>query len=162
MTIGERIKQARKAKGLTQEELAEKLGCTKQSIAQYEKGRRSPKIDGLIKIAESLNIPTSDLLGEPRPTTQTDHTESRLNQLMEECGELISTAARYRRHLHGDRTLNEKYTERKLIADITEEIADVTLVMSDIRRELGISEEELYEVINEKMKRTEGLYEIQE
>ena len=86
-----------------------------------------------------------------------DHTESRLNQLMEECGELISTAARYRRHLHGDRTLNEKYTERKLIADITEEIADVTLVMSDVRRELGISEEELFEVINAKMERTEGL-----
>jgi len=156
MTIGERIKEARKKKGLTQEELAGKLGCTKQSIAQYEKGRRSPKIDGLIKIAEALNIPVSDLLGEPRPTTPHDHTESRLNQLMEECGELISTAARYRRHLRGDRTLNEKYTERKLVADITEEMADVTLVMSDIRRALGVSEEEMYKVINEKMKRTEG------
>ena len=81
--------------------------------------------------------------------------DNRLNQLMEECGELISASARYRRHLHGDRTLNEKYTERKLIADITEEIADVTLVASDVRRALGISEEELYKVINEKMKRTE-------
>ena len=82
-------------------------------------------------------------------------TDNRLNQLMEECGELISASARYRRHLHGDRTLNEKYTGRKLIADITEEMADVTLVMSDVRRAMGISEEELYEVINAKMKRTE-------
>ena len=157
MTIGERIKQARKAKGLKQKELAEKIGMTPQSICRYEADGRRPKADAMLKIAEVLGVRISDLLGEPRPTTQTDHTESRLNQLMEECGELISTAARYRRHLHGDRTLNEKYTERKLIADITEEIADVTLVMSDVRRELGISEEELYGKINEKMKRTEGL-----
>lgn len=155
MTIGERIKQVRKAKGMKRRELAEKIGTTPQTICRYEADGRIPKADTVIKIAEVLNIPTSDLLGEPRPTTPTNHTEARLNQLVEECGELISTAARYRRHLHGDRTLNEKYTERKLIADITEEIADVTLVMSDIRRALGISEEELYGVINEKMKRTE-------
>lgn len=157
MTIGERIKKARKAKGIKQRKLAEKIGTTPQTICRYESDGRRPKTDTMLKIAEVLGVPTSDLLGEPRPTTPHDHTESRLNQLMEECGELISTAARYRRHLHGDRTLNEKYTERKLTQDITEEIADVTLVMSDVRRELGISEEELYGKINEKMKRTEEL-----
>ena len=155
MTIGERIKQARKAKGMKRKELAEKIGTTPQTICRYEADGRRPKVDAMLKIAEALNIPMSELLGEPRPTTPHDHTESRLNQLMEECGELISTAARYRRHLRGDRTLNEKYTERKLIADMTEEMADVTLVMSDIRRALGVSEEEMYKVINEKMKRTE-------
>lgn len=155
MTIGERIKQARKAKGIKRKELAEKIGTTPQTICRYEADGRMPKVDAMLKIAEALNIPISELLGEPRPATPADHTESRLNQLMEECGELISASARYRRHLKGDKTLNEKYTERKLIADITEEIADVTLVMSDIRRELGISEEELYGKINEKMKRTE-------
>ena len=157
MTIGERIKEARKAKGLKRKELAEKIGTTPQTICRYEADGRRPKVDAMLKIAEALNIPMSELLGEPRPTTPTDHTEARLNQLMEECGELISASARYRRHLKGDRTLNEKYTERRLIADITEEIADVTLVASDVRRALGISEEELYKVINEKMKRTEGL-----
>lgn len=155
MTIGERIKQARKAKGISQKELGAILGCKQQNLAQYENGKRNMNVNSLLKIAEALNISVSDLLGEPRPTTPYDHTEARLNQLMEECGELISTAARYRRHLRGDRTLNEKYTERRLVTDITEEMADVTLVMSDIRRALGISEEELYGKINEKMKRTE-------
>ena len=155
MTIGERIKQARKARRMSQKELAEKIGVQPANISQFERGSRNPKLEHIKKIASALGILRSELRGEPRPTTPHDHTESRLNQLMEECGELISTAARYRRHLHGDRTLNEKYTERKLIADITEEIADVTLVMSDVRRELGISEEELYGKINEKMKRTE-------
>ena len=157
MTIGERIKQARKAKGLKQKELAEMLEVSNGAIQQWENGKRSPKLETIRKIASALDVDVYSLLGEPRPTTPTDHTESRLNQLMEECGELISASARYRRHLHGDRTLNEKYTERKLVADITEEMADVTLVMSDIRRTLGISEEELYKDINAKMKRTEGL-----
>ena len=157
MTIGERIKQARKENGMTQKELAEKTGLSIGTVQGYEQRKYNPKRASIEKVASALNVPVSDLLDKPRTNTPTDHTESRLNQLMEECGELISTAARYRRHLHGDRTLNEKYTERKLIADITEEMADVTLVMSDVRRELGISEEELYEKINEKMKRTEGL-----
>lgn len=157
MTIGERIKQTRKAKGLTQKELAETAEITVAAISRYESGDREPKAGSLIKIAEAFGVPVSELLGEPRQTTPYDHTDSRLNQLMEECGELISTAARYRRHLHGDRTLNEKYTERKLIKDITEEMGDVTLVMSDIRRKLGVSEEEMFKIINEKMKRTEGL-----
>lgn len=157
MTIGERIKEVRKAKGLKQKELAEQIGVHPVNISQFERGKRNPKLENINKIASALGILTSELLGEPRPTTPTDHTESRLNQLVEECGELISASARYRRHLHGDRTLNEKYTERRLIADITEEMADVTLVMSDIRRELGVSEEEMFEVINAKMKRTEGL-----
>lgn len=161
MTIGERIKQARKKKGITQKELAEAVGVAEVTIRQYEADKYSPKYDKMVKIAEALNIPVSDLLGEPRPTTPHDHKEARLNQLQEECGELTSTAARLRRHLHGDRTLNERYTERKLIADLTEEMADVILVASDVRREFNISEEELFEVINEKMKRTEGLYEIQ-
>ena len=155
MTIGERIKQAREAKGIKQKKLAEILEVNYTTISRWEKGEREPRVGDIQKLAVALDISVSDLLGEPRPTTPTDHTESRLNQLMEECGELISASARYRRHLRGDRTLNEKYTERKLVTDITEEMADVTLVMSDIRRELGISKEELYKVINEKMKRTE-------
>ena len=155
MTIGERVKQARKEKKLTQKELAEQIGVHPANISQFERGKRNPKLENINKIASALGILTSELLGEPRPTTPTDHTESRLNQLMEECGELISASARYRRHLHGDRTLNEKYTEMNLIRGITEEMADVTLVMSDIRRALGVSEEEMFEVINAKMKRTE-------
>lgn len=157
MTIGERIKQARKAKGISQKELGAILGCKQQNLAQYENGKRNMNVNSLLKIAEALHVPASSLIDEPKPTTPTDHTEARLNQLMEECGELISASARYRRHLKGDKTLNEKYTERKLVTDITEEIADVTLVMSDVRRKLGISEEELYRKINEKMKRTEEL-----
>jgi transcriptional regulator with XRE-family HTH domain len=38
MTLGEKIRSIRKAKGMTQQELAEKLNTTKQTIGKYEKG----------------------------------------------------------------------------------------------------------------------------
>ena len=41
MTIGERIKKARKAKGMKQGDLAEILGCTKQNISRFEKSKIS-------------------------------------------------------------------------------------------------------------------------
>lgn len=51
MTIGQNIKQARNYMGLTQRELAEKLGVTQSMITAYETGARNPKNSTLSKIA---------------------------------------------------------------------------------------------------------------
>ena len=56
MCIGERIKEARKAAGLTQKELGERLGVSDSSIAQYESGLRNPKYETLKKIAAVLDV----------------------------------------------------------------------------------------------------------
>lgn len=56
MTMGERIKAARKAAGLTQAELGEKVGVAAITIRQYESGKRNPNIGQLIKIAKGLDI----------------------------------------------------------------------------------------------------------
>lgn len=63
MTIGERIKEFRLKAGLTQSELAEKLGIPYQSIGQWERGLRSPKIETLQKIAEALGVEPWELMG---------------------------------------------------------------------------------------------------
>ena len=62
MTVGERIKAARKKAGMTQKELADKLGIPYQGISQYERGIRKPKIDTLVKIADSLGVTLEELL----------------------------------------------------------------------------------------------------
>lgn len=54
MTIGERIQQLRKEKGITQKELAEKLNLAEITIRQYETNKREPKITTLSKIAKFL------------------------------------------------------------------------------------------------------------
>lgn len=56
MTTAEKIKKARKEAGLTQAKLAEKLNTTQQNLAQYESGKRKPKLETLDKIADALSI----------------------------------------------------------------------------------------------------------
>lgn len=56
MTTGERIRQARKSAGLTQAELAHKLGISAAGIAQWENDLRNPKIETIKKIADALGV----------------------------------------------------------------------------------------------------------
>lgn len=57
-----RIETARRAAGLTQEELAEKVGVTVSAIANYENGRRRPRADILKRIAQALNVSMENLI----------------------------------------------------------------------------------------------------
>lgn len=63
MTIGERIKAARKAKGLTQKELGEACGIAESTIRRYELGKLNPKYETLQKIAKPLGISALKLYG---------------------------------------------------------------------------------------------------
>lgn len=56
-TIGERIKLKRKMAGLTQEQLANKVGISMMSIRRYESGERLVTDETLQKIAAALNVP---------------------------------------------------------------------------------------------------------
>ena len=62
MDFKERIYQARKAKGFSQEDLAEKLGVTRQSISLWENNQTQPSIDNIIAIAKVFGLSTDDLL----------------------------------------------------------------------------------------------------
>lgn len=63
MNIGEKIKAARKAKGMTQDELGKILGVQKSAIAKYESGRVvNIKRSTLKKISDILNIPPFELI----------------------------------------------------------------------------------------------------
>ena len=53
-TTGERIQEARKKKGFTQKELAEKIGVTEQTVGNYETDNRNPNLDTLALIAKAL------------------------------------------------------------------------------------------------------------
>lgn len=68
MDIGTRIKEARIAKGMTQEELGKIVGVQKSAIAKYEKGRVvNIKRSTLQKIVSALNINPSSLMFEESP-----------------------------------------------------------------------------------------------
>ena len=65
LTIGQRIKQLREARGLTQKDLGEKVGRKQPAIAMLESGETS--LAGLVfgaKLAEALGVQVDDLLPE--------------------------------------------------------------------------------------------------
>lgn len=61
MSIDKQIRTARKEKKLTQKELGTMLGISQQQIAQYETGKRHPKLGTLQKIAVALEVPLYQL-----------------------------------------------------------------------------------------------------
>jgi len=65
--VGDRIRQLRKEKGLSQEKLGyeSELHCT--HIGSIERGQKSCSIDTLIKVAKGLNVEVADLFNFPMP-----------------------------------------------------------------------------------------------
>ena len=63
MTLGQNIQTARKAKGLSQEALAEKIGVSRQALGKWEKDTALPGLDNLQALAAELGTGVDALLG---------------------------------------------------------------------------------------------------
>ena len=64
MTLGEKITQLRNAAGMTQEEMAEKLMVSRQSVSKWEMNQALPQIDKVLTICELFGVSTDELLKE--------------------------------------------------------------------------------------------------
>lgn len=67
--IGQRIKDFRLSRNMTQKELAKRIGMGDTTIANYEKGFRSPKKDTLFDLADVFGVSIDDLFPQRTPTT---------------------------------------------------------------------------------------------
>lgn len=77
MSLGEKILQLRKAKGLSQEQLADILNVSRQSISKWETDQSLPEIEKILALSRTFSITTDELLGndaagpaEPPPTAR--------------------------------------------------------------------------------------------
>lgn len=76
MTLAEKILHLRTQQGLSQLELAERLGVSRQSVSKWETGQSVPDLDKLIKLADLFGITVDELVREgerpqpPRPEPQ--------------------------------------------------------------------------------------------
>ena len=74
MEIGNKINQLRKLSGMTQEQLAEKLNVSRQTISKWESDSTSPDLESIVKISRIFHVSLDDLLkeGEAGEANKTD------------------------------------------------------------------------------------------
>lgn len=69
MEFSERLKDLRKQAGLTQVDVAEKLGISQPAYASWERGIKKPTQENLVKIAQVLNVSVDYLVGNSEERT---------------------------------------------------------------------------------------------
>lgn len=56
MNLGNKITQLRESEGMTQEELASEIGISRGALCHYEKNRREPSIETIVKLADFFEV----------------------------------------------------------------------------------------------------------
>ena len=56
MKLGEKLQQLRKKSGLSQEQLADRLGVTRQSVSKWESGAAAPELGKLIALSDIFSV----------------------------------------------------------------------------------------------------------
>lgn len=73
--FSEKLASCRKAAGMTQAELAAKVGISKSAVSMYERGNREPEIELLEKFADCFHVSVNTLLGRQDPELVNDDPE---------------------------------------------------------------------------------------
>ncbi len=92
MTVGEKIKQLRKDKGLQQKSVATDVGLDQSNYNKVENGKREPSVEVLQKLSVILGVTVDELLNpddkkQPTPVTVEDKTVSEKIRLVEQLEE---------------------------------------------------------------------------
>lgn len=126
LTLGQRIRAARKAAALSQEELGERIGRPKNSISEWERDLRTPNIRVLTALADTLGITIDDLVRgnplagvsqEPLPLPQ-DQLQA-VKQALKNAANLLKQGARESEGRQFD-TLVESLSEVRFAARMAE------------------------------------------
>lgn len=67
MTLGEKIQQLRKASGISQEQLADQLNVSRQSVSKWELNDAIPEISKIVLLSDLFSISTDELLKDSHP-----------------------------------------------------------------------------------------------
>jgi len=85
--LGERIRELRNNRGLSQEKLAEKTDLSRENINRFENANKYPGVDALVQIANALHVSVDDLLVDslkcPISTADSD-----LHRLLLDCNKV--------------------------------------------------------------------------
>ena len=91
MTFGDKLREARKNKGYTQEQIAHLLGIAKSTYTGYEKGVREPDLFKIKRLVEVLDVDSSWLLGvddSPSSITAAEYQAIKKYRALDERGKM--------------------------------------------------------------------------
>ena len=76
MTMADRIQSLRKTKGISQEELADQIGVSRQAVSKWESEQSNPDLEKVILLSEYFEVTTDYLLKgiEPKPDSNIKQT----------------------------------------------------------------------------------------
>lgn len=87
--LGSKIRELRKNAGMTQSELASKLGISPSAVGMYEQGRREPDGEMLLKLCSVFSVTTDTLLGNNDKTHKPESRE--VSEVIDEFTGLLSS-----------------------------------------------------------------------
>ena len=96
MKLSEKIKIVRKARGYSQEELGKKVGVTRQTVFDWEKGNYEPNLDSIRFLTQELEVSFDTLLDEDIDLSDRRQLNIALKNLSEEAKEKVNNSFRYR------------------------------------------------------------------
>ena len=73
MTIADRIQSLRKSKGMSQEELADAVGVSRQAVSKWESEQATPDLDKVVIMSDIFEVTTDYLLKGIEPVKTDDH-----------------------------------------------------------------------------------------
>ncbi len=155
--IGERILKIRKAKGITQHELADKLDCKRQKIADWEREKASPSINDLIPLSKVFNVSADYLLGitdiEKPPENITEYRTAALKEIIETYGQVSQEDIAIEEMSEFIKAIikHRRYHTEQTATDIREEIADVKIMVTQLEMIYGdVSDIVDFKIIRQK------------
>lgn len=113
---GNRIREARKNLGLSQQAVADKIGVSKVTICWYESGERTPSLEKFLKLAEALNLSLDELVGQEINVVAEDETDYhiKLNKKDIEIITILKEKSEIYKKLYTDPKRTIELIERKL------------------------------------------------
>jgi transcriptional regulator with XRE-family HTH domain len=118
----ERLKELREYKGITQEQLAERLGVAKSTIGMWENAKREPDLAMLSEIADFFDVSVDYLIGRRKPDKSSETQKATGEKLLKEIVEQIA---------------------KEIAEDMAEPILRFTANCAEVMKAEGMSEQEI-------------------
>ena len=118
-TVGKRIKEVRKQKGMSQDELAERANLSSQYISQIETGRKKGSLPTYNKLAKALGVSIDELTGS---ISEGSRVLSDVDLILQDCSKeerelLVEVLRVVKRVVHGKVVQESSKNDRNTIFD---------------------------------------------